>query len=45
MAWTKPKSYAKDFLFTISKSDNLSFEDTKIAYEMGNGTNATLKSF
>ncbi len=40
----KPKSYAKDFfILQYLNQDNLSFEDAKIAYEMGNGTNATLK--
>jgi len=40
----KPKSYAKDFfILQYLNQDNLSFENAKIAYEMGNGTNATLK--
>ena len=40
----KPKSSAKDF-FIIQYLDqnNISFENAKTAYEMGNGRNATLK--
>jgi soluble lytic murein transglycosylase len=40
----KPKSYAKDFfIIQYLEQENLSFENAKIAYEMGNGRNATLK--
>ena len=40
----KPKSYAKDFfILQYLNQENLPFEKAKIAYEMGNGTNATLK--
>lgn len=40
----KPKSYAKDFFIAqYLNQENISFENAKIAYEMGNGTNATLK--
>ena len=40
----KPKSYAKDFfILQYLNQENLPFENAKIAYEMGNGTNATLK--
>ena len=40
----KPKSYAKDFfIIQYLEQENLSFENAKIAYEMGNGKNETLK--
>lgn len=40
----KPKSYAKDFfIIQYLEEENLSFENARIAYEMGNGKNATLK--
>jgi soluble lytic murein transglycosylase len=40
----KPKSYVKDFfIIQYLEEENLSFENAKIAYEMGNGKNATLK--
>jgi len=40
----KPKSYAKDFfILQYLNQENIPFEKAKIAYEMGNGTNATLR--
>jgi soluble lytic murein transglycosylase len=40
----KPKSSAKDFfIIQYLNQENLPFEDAKVAYEMGNGRNATLK--
>lgn len=40
----KPKSYAKDFfILQFLNQPNLSFDEAKIAYEMGNENNTTLK--
>lgn len=40
----KPKSYAKDFfILQFLNQPDLSFDEAKIAYEMGNENNATLK--
>lgn len=40
----KPKSYAKDFfILQYLNQENLSFENAKIAYEMGNNSNGNLK--
>jgi soluble lytic murein transglycosylase len=40
----KPQSSAKDFfIIQYLEQENISFENAKIAYEMGNGRNATLK--
>lgn len=40
----KPKSYAKDFfILQYLEQENTSIEDAKKAYEMANGTNATVK--
>ena len=40
----KPKSYAKDFfILQYLEQENPSIEDAKKAYEMANGTNATVK--
>ena len=40
----KPKSYNKDFfIIQYLEQDNLSFENAKIAFEMGNERNANLK--
>jgi soluble lytic murein transglycosylase len=40
----KPKSYSKDFfIIQYLNQENLSFENAKIAYEMGNESNANLK--
>ena len=40
----KPQSSAKDFfIIQYLEQENLSFENAKIAYEMGNGKNETLK--
>lgn len=40
----KPKSYAKDFfILQYLNQENLSFENAKIAYEMGNSSNNILK--
>ncbi len=40
----KPKSYAKDFfILQYLNQQDLAFENAKIAYEMGNNSNTTLK--
>ena len=40
----KPKSYAKDFfILQYLNQENLSFENAKIAYEMANSNNTTIK--
>lgn len=40
----KPKSSAKDFfIIQYLEQENISFENATVAYEMGNGRNATLK--
>lgn len=40
----KPKSYARDFfILQYLEQENLSIENAKKAYEMANGTNATVK--